>query len=77
MVAGKTIDIARVQALIEPADLIIAHNAGRIHEFLHAHHWDSGLAGQVANLIIGVITGALVCAVVLPLMKLLRKKTAH
>ena len=56
---------------------IIAHNAGWIHEFLHAHHWDSGLAGQVANLIIGVITGALVCAVVLPLMKLLRKKTAH
>ncbi|WLS05403.1 3'-5' exonuclease [Shinella oryzae] len=28
MVAGQTIDIARVQALIEPADLIIAHNAG-------------------------------------------------
>ena len=56
---------------------IIAHNAGWIHEFLHAHHWDSGLAGQVANLIIGVITGALVCAVVLPLRKLLRKKAAH
>ncbi|MGD9479249.1 3'-5' exonuclease [Shinella sp. G-2] len=28
MVVGQTIDIARVQALIEPADLIIAHNAG-------------------------------------------------
>jgi DNA polymerase-3 subunit epsilon len=28
MVAGQTIDIARVQALIESADLIIAHNAG-------------------------------------------------
>lgn len=28
MVAGQTINIARVQALIEPADLIIAHNAG-------------------------------------------------
>jgi len=28
MVAGQTIDIARVQALIEPTDLIIAHNAG-------------------------------------------------
>lgn len=27
MVAGQMIDIARVQALIEPADLIIAHNA--------------------------------------------------
>lgn len=28
MVAGQMIDIARVKALIEPADLIIAHNAG-------------------------------------------------
>ena len=28
MVAGQVIDIARVRALIEPADLIIAHNAG-------------------------------------------------
>ncbi|MCJ8056979.1 3'-5' exonuclease [Shinella curvata] len=28
MVAGQTIDIARVQALIAPADLIVAHNAG-------------------------------------------------
>lgn len=28
MVAGQTIDVARAQALIEPADLIIAHNAG-------------------------------------------------
>lgn len=28
MVAGQAIDIAQVRALIEPADLIIAHNAG-------------------------------------------------
>ena len=28
MVAGQKIDIAQVKALIEPADLIIAHNAG-------------------------------------------------
>jgi len=28
MVAGQKIDIAQVRALIEPADLIIAHNAG-------------------------------------------------
>ncbi|BCH62482.1 DNA polymerase III subunit epsilon (plasmid) [Agrobacterium vitis] len=28
MVAGQSIDMAAVQALIEPADLVIAHNAG-------------------------------------------------
>ncbi len=28
MVAGQTIDVAQVKALIDPADLIIAHNAG-------------------------------------------------
>ena len=73
----KFLSVAGTAAMFLVGGGIIAHNAGWIHEFLHAHHWDSGLAGQVANLIIGVITGALVCAVVLPLMKLLRKKTAH
>ncbi|UOO81415.1 DUF808 domain-containing protein [Uruburuella testudinis] len=56
---------------------IIAHNMGFVHDFLHARHWDSGLSGNLANLIIGLITGALVCAVVLPLMKLLGKKEPH
>lgn len=53
---------------------IIAHNFGPVHDFLHAHHWDTGLMAQVANLVVGVLTGVVVCAVVLPLMKVFRKK---
>lgn len=53
---------------------IIAHNFGPIHDFLHARHWDTGLMAQAANLVIGMITGAAICAVVLPLMKAFRKK---
>ncbi|ASK26997.1 hypothetical protein BG910_03910 [Neisseria chenwenguii] len=52
---------------------LIAHNFGLLHDFLHAHHWDAGLAGNIANLVVGVIAGAIVCAVVLPLMKALGK----
>ncbi|WP_037587758.1 DUF808 domain-containing protein [Stenoxybacter acetivorans] len=47
---------------------IIAHNMGFVHEWLHAHHWDVGLIGTLASLVIGVITGAIVCVVVLPIM---------
>lgn len=36
MVAGQVIDIARLKSLIEPADLIIAHNAGFDRPFCEA-----------------------------------------
>lgn len=36
MVAGETIDVARLQAIIERADLIIAHNAGFDRPFCEA-----------------------------------------
>lgn len=36
MVAGQSIDMAAVQALIDPADLIIAHNAGFDRPFCEA-----------------------------------------
>lgn len=36
MVAGQVIDVARLKALIEPADLIIAHNAGFDRPFCEA-----------------------------------------
>jgi len=36
MVAGQTIDIAQLQALIDPADLVIAHNAGFDRPFCEA-----------------------------------------
>lgn len=50
---------------------IILHGLPFLHEFLHALHWDNGLMSQVAALIVGVVCGALVCAVALPVMKLL------
>lgn len=56
---------------------IIAHNMGFVHDFLHAHHWDTGWPSYLATLLIGVLTGALVCAVVLPIMKIVGKKSAH
>ncbi|WP_373747091.1 DUF808 domain-containing protein [Neisseria dentiae] len=56
---------------------IIAHNVGFVHDFLHALHWDTGLIGQLATLVVGVLSGAAVCAVVLPVMKLFSKKKAH
>lgn len=55
---------------------IMAHGLPFVHHFLHTHHWDSGLMAQLANLIIGVITGIVVCAVVLPATKWFAKKSA-
>ena len=52
---------------------LIAHNLGFLHDFLHAQHWDSGLMEHIANLAVGLIAGALACAVALPLMKLFQK----
>ena len=49
---------------------IFAHNWGALHHWLHEHHWDGGLAGMLASLLIGLAVGAVACAVVLPLMKL-------
>lgn len=53
---------------------LIAHNFGLLHDFLHAHHWDKGLAEYLANFTVGIVTGAIVCAVVLPLMNQFGKK---
>ena len=55
---------------------IIVHGLAPVSEFLHAHHRENGLPGMLASLVVGVITGALVCAVVLPLMKLFNKSAA-
>ena len=52
---------------------LIAHNLGFLHDFLHAQHWDSGMMEHIANLVVGVAAGALVCAIVLPAMKLFQK----
>ena len=52
---------------------LITHNLGFLHDFLHAQHWDSGLMEHVANLTVGLIAGAVACAVALSLMKLFQK----
>ncbi|QEY26922.1 DUF808 domain-containing protein [Neisseria zalophi] len=56
---------------------IIVHNLDFVHHFLHMLHWDTGIRSHIANLVVGVLSGALVCAVVLPLMKLMGKNAAH
>ncbi|OAM31534.1 MULTISPECIES: DUF808 domain-containing protein [Eikenella] len=53
---------------------IFAHNWGALHHWLHARHWDGGLPGTLASLLIGLAVGAVACAVVLPLMKLWAKR---
>ena len=55
---------------------IIVHGLAPVSEFLHAHHWENGLPGMLASLVVGLVTGALACAVVLPLMKLFNKSAA-
>ncbi|SSC73908.1 unnamed protein product [Ciceribacter sp. T2.26MG-112.2] len=50
MVAGELIDMAAIQALIEPADLLIAHNAGLDRPFCEAFsHPFSGKAWACSN----------------------------
>jgi DNA polymerase-3 subunit epsilon len=50
MVAGQTIDMAALGALIEPADLVIAHNAGFDRPFCEAFsHLFSGKAWACSN----------------------------
>ena len=53
---------------------IIAHGASSVSDFLHTMHWEGGIMGNLANLIVGLLAGAIVCAVVLPLIKLFGKK---
>lgn len=53
---------------------IMVHGLGFVHDFLHAHHWDSGLPAQLAVLVVGILTGIIVCAVVLPAAKHFSRK---
>ncbi len=53
---------------------IFAHKFEPLHHWLHAMHFDTGIMEHVSNLVIGVIVGALVCAVVLPIMSWWEKR---
>ncbi len=56
---------------------IIAHGLPFVSHFLHENHWESGLMGNLASLVVGLSAGAIACAVVLPLLALFSKKEAH
>ena len=52
---------------------IFVHNVDFIHHLLADYQLADGLLGNVATLVVGVIVGAIACAIVLPSMKLFGK----
>ena len=52
---------------------IFVHNVDFIHHLLADYQLADGLVGNVATLVVGVIVGAIACAIVLPAMKLFGK----
>ena len=52
---------------------IFVHNVDFIHHLLADYQLADGLFGNVATLVVGVIVGAIACAIVLPAMKLFGK----
>ena len=57
---------------------IFVHNVEALHHFLEVRGWvDDVWMSNLANLVVGLIVGAIACAVILPLMKVFGKKEAH
>ena len=52
---------------------IFVHNVDFIHHLLADYQLADGLLGNLATLVVGVIVGAIACAIVLPAMKLFGK----
>ena len=52
---------------------IFVHNVDFIHHLLADYQLADGLLGNVATLVVGLIVGAIACAIVLPAMKLFGK----
>ena len=52
---------------------IFVHNVDFIHHLLADYQLADGLLGNVATLVVGLIVGAIACAIVLPTMKLFSK----
>ena len=52
---------------------IFVHNVDFIHHLLADYQLADGLLGNVATLVVGVIVGAIACAIVLPAVKLFGK----
>ncbi|QIW16024.1 hypothetical protein A4G20_06595 [Pasteurellaceae bacterium RH1A] len=52
---------------------IFTHNWETLHHILAEYNLVDGLLGMLATLVVGVIIGAICCAVILPVMKLFHK----
>lgn len=70
----RGLSIAGTVAMFLVGGGLIAHNLAPLHDFLHQQHLDTGLAAHLADLVTGIIAGAVACAFILPAMKLLHKK---
>lgn len=66
----RALSVAGTVAMFLVGGGLIAHNLGFLHDFLHSMHWDTGWAEQLAALVVGIFSGLLACAVVLPLSRL-------
>lgn len=53
---------------------IFVHNWGALHHWLHAMHWDVGIMEMVSSLVVGVLVGAICCAIVLPILSVWAKR---
>lgn len=53
---------------------IFVHNLDFIHHFLEQYQLTDGWASNLAALVVGIIVGSIVCAIVLPAMKLFSKR---
>lgn len=56
---------------------IFSHNVPMLHDWLHQHHWETGLMEMIINFVIGIIIGLMVCAIVLPIMSWWQKHQIH
>lgn len=52
---------------------IFTHNWAWIHNWMHQMHWDSGIMSMIVNVVLGWIVGILMCALILPLQKVVKK----
>ncbi|HEZ3998898.1 TPA: DUF808 family protein [Neisseria meningitidis] len=64
----RGLSVVGTLAMFLVGGVLVAHNLGLLHDFLHAQHWDAGWAEYFANLVVGLLSGSIACAPALPLM---------
>lgn len=70
----RALSVVGTLAMFLVGGSIFTHNTPAIHHFLHEKHWDTGIMAMLADLSVGVVVGAIVCAVVLPILSWWEKR---